>query len=223
MEKEKTESKIEEMDPEFLQELNTLTNQLKTDEEIKNELKSKQTSNNLKEKEKINSENTDKNLNINPFQEALNMMNSYNKNLFTIDNNDSMIESLNELNSTMNKFNSLLNNTINMNNNIEGNNLDNNKIDEKQNDILKEILDFLIQSNLLKDTVLNMKKEIDKSLEKNKNILKPEENKKYEEALLNANNILIEINKINPDKNKILDSLQQLQKISNDIDCILKI
>ena len=223
MEKEKTESKIEEMDPEFLQELNTLTNQLKTDEEIKNELKSKQTSNNLKEKEKINSENTDKNLNINPFQEALNMMNSYNKNLFTIDNNDSMIESLNELNSTMNKFNSLLNNTINMNNNIEENNLDNNKIDEKQNDILKEILDFLIQSNLLKDTVLNMKKEIDKSLEKNKNILKPEENKKYEEALLNANNILIEINKINPDKNKILDSLQQLQKISNDIDCILKI
>ena len=223
MEKEKTESKIEEMDPEFLQELNTLTNQLKTDEEIKNELKSKQTSNNLKEKEKINSENIDKNLNINPFQEALNMMNSYNKNLFTIDNNDSMIESLNELNSTMNKFNSLLNNTINMNNNIEGNNLDNNKIDEKQNDILKEILDFLIQSNLLKDTVLNMKKEIDKSLEKNKNILKPEENKKYEEALLNANNILIEINKINPDKNKILDSLQQLQKISNDIDCILKI
>ena len=223
MEKEKTESKIEEMDPEFLQELNTLTNQLKTDEEIKNELKSKQTSNNLKEKEKINSENTDKNLNINPFQEALNMMNSYNKNLFTIDNNDSMIESLNELNSTMNKFNSLLNNTINMNNNIEGNNLDNNKIDEKQNDILKEILDFLIQSNLLKDTVLNMKKEIDKSLEKNKNTLKPEENKKYEEALLNANNILIEINKINPDKNKILDSLQQLQKISNDIDCILKI
>ena len=223
MEKEKTESKIEEMDPEFLQELNTLTNQLKTDEEIKNELKSKQTSNNLKEKEKINSENIDKNLNINPFQEALNMMNSYNKNLFTIDNNDSMIESLNELNSTMNKFNSLLNNTINMNNNIEGNNLDNNKIDEKQNDILKEILDFLIQSNLLKDTVLNMKKEIDKSLEKNKNTLKPEENKKYEEALLNANNILIEINKINPDKNKILDSLQQLQKISNDIDCILKI
>ena len=223
MEKEKTESKIEEMDPEFLQELNTLTNQLKTDEEIKNELKSKQTSNNLKEKEKINSENTDKNLNINPFQEALNMMNSYNKNLFTIDNNDSMIESLNELNSTMNKFNSLLNNTINMNNNIEENNLDNNKIDEKQNDILKEILDFLIQSNLLKDTVLNMKKEIDKSLEKNKNILKPEENKKYEEALLNANNILIEINIINPDKNKILDSLQQLQKISNDIDCILKI
>ena len=223
MEKEKTESKIEEMDPEFLQELNTLTNQLKTDEEIKNELKSKQTSNNLKEKEKINSENTDKNLNINPFQEALNMMNSYNKNLFTIDNNDSMIESLNELNSTMNKFNSLLNNTINMNNNIEENNLDNNKIDEKQNDILKEILDFLIQSNLLKDTVLNMKKEIDKSLEKNKNTLKPEENKKYEEALLNANNILIEINKINPDKNKILDSLQQLQKISNDIDCILKI
>ena len=31
---ENSEQKIEEMDPEFLQELNTLTNQLKTDEEI---------------------------------------------------------------------------------------------------------------------------------------------------------------------------------------------
>ena len=49
-----------------------------------------------------------------------------------------------------------------------------------------------------------------------------EENQKYQEALLNANNILNEITKIHPDRGKIMDSLQQLQKISNDIDCILK-
>ena len=153
-------------------------------------------------------------------------MNSNNQNSFGFENGDVMFESLNSLNSTMNQFNSLLNNTINSsNNNTEGEkNIQNqNEINEKQNHILEEILDFLIQSNLLKDTILNMKKSIEDSKEKNKNDLKPEEDKKYQEALLNSNNILDEINKIHPDKEKIMDSLQQLQKISNDIDCILKI
>ena len=217
---ENSEQKIEEMDPEFLQELNTLTNQLKTDEEIQKDFKSKQSSNKIEESEKpiVN------NLNINPFQEAFNMMNSDNQNFIGLENNDLMFESLNSLNSTMNQFNSLLNNTINMNNNNnEGDkNKDNSEINEKQNHILEEILDFLIQSNLLKDTILNMKKSIEDSFDKNKNNLNQEENQKYQEALLNANNILNEITKIHPDRGKIMDSLQQLQKISNDIDCILK-
>jgi hypothetical protein len=216
------EPKSEELDQEFLQELNTLTKQLKTDEEIQKDIKSNQNLNKI-DKEKIKQEN---NINENPFQEAFDKMNSNNQNSFGFENGDLMFESLNSLNSTMNQFNSLLNNTINSsNNNTEGEkNIQNqNEINEKQNHILEEILDFLIQSNLLKDTILNMKKSIEDSKEKNKNDLKPEEDKKYQEALLNSNNILDEINKIHPDKEKIMDSLQKLQKISNDIDCILKI
>ena len=216
------EPKSEELDQEFLQELNTLTKQLKTDEEIQKDIKSKQNPSKI-DKEKIKQEN---NINENPFQEAFDKMNSNNQISFGFENGDLMFESLNSLNSTMNQFNSLLNNTINSsNNNTEGEkNIQNqNEINEKQNHILEEILDFLIQSNLLKDTILNMKKSIEDSKEKNKNDLKPEEDKKYQEALLNSNNILDEINKIHPDKEKIMDSLQKLQKISNDIDCILKI
>ena len=217
---ENSEQKSEELDPEFLQELNTFTEQLKTDEEIQKDIKSKQIQNN-NEQNKIKSEQKE---NENPFQEAFNIMNSNNKNSFGFENGDLMYESLNSLNSTMNQFNSLLNNTLNANNNNEGEkNNDKNEINEKQNHILEEILDFLIQSNLLKDTILNMKKSIEDSKEKNKNNLKPEEIQKYEEASLDANNILNEVNKIHPDKGKILDCLQHLQKISNDIDCILKI
>ena len=219
---ENSEQKSEELDPEFLQELNTFTEKLKTDEEIQKDIKSKQNLNKI-DKEKTKQENK---INENPFQEAFDKMNSNNQNSFGFENGDLMFESLNSLNSTMNQFNSLLNNTINSsNNNTEGEkNIQNqNEINEKQNHILEEILDFLIQSNLLKDTILNMKKSIEDSKEKNKNDLKPEEDKKYQEALLNSNNILDEINKIHPDKEKIMDSLQQLQKISNDIDCILKI
>ena len=218
---ENSEQKSEELDPEFLQELNTFTEKLKTDEEIQKDIKSKQIQNN-KEQKKIKLEQKE---NENPFQEAFNIMNSNNQNSFGFENGDLMFESLNSLNNTMNQFNSLLNNTLNKNdnNNKDDKNNDKNEINEKQNNILEEILDFLIQSNLLKDTILNMKKSIEDSKEKNKNNLKPEEIQKYEEASLDANNILEEVNKIHPDKGKIMDCLQHLQKISNDIDCILKI
>ena len=219
---ENSDQKSEELDPEFLQELNTFTEQLKTDEEIQKDIKSKQIQNN-NEQNKIKSEQKE---NENPFQEAFNIMNSNNQNSFGFENGDLMFESLNSLNNTMNQFNSLLNNTLNKNdnnNNKDDKNNDKNEINEKQNNILEEILDFLIQSNLLKDTILNMKKSIEDSKEKNKNNLNPEEMQKYEEASLDANNILEEVNKIHPDKGKIMDCLQNLQKISNDIDCILKI
>ena len=218
---ENSEQKSEELDPEFLQELNTFTEKLKTDEEIQKDIKSKQIQNN-KEQKKIKLEQKE---NENPFQEAFNIMNSNNQNSFGFENGDLMFESLNSLNNTMNQFNSLLNNTLNKNdnNNKDDKNNDKNEINEKQNNILEEILDFLIQSNLLKDTILNMKKSIEDSKEKSKNNLKPEEIQKYEEASLDANNILEEVNKIHPDKGKIMDCLQNLQKISNDIDCILKI
>ena len=58
----------------------------------------------------------------------------------------------------MNKFSSTLNDSLNLNKK-EGEKNEN-EINEKQNQLLEEILDFLIQSNLLKDTVLKMKKSI---------------------------------------------------------------
>ena len=212
--------KTEEMDSDFLQELNSLTSQLKTDEEIQNDLKSNQTSNNEKEKEKDKN-----NLNENPFNEAFNIMNKKNKNFFGDEVGDSLFESLYSMQSKMNQFNSLLNNSLNEKNTHINNDTTqgDSDINDKQNQILEEILDFLIQSNLLKDTILNMKKSIENSFEKNKNNLKSEENKKYEEALSNANNIIDEINKVHPNRARIMDSLHQLQQISNDIDSILKV
>ena len=89
--------------------------------------------------------------------------------------------------------------------------------------LIEQIMEFLIQSDLLKHTISNMKKTIEDSFENNKNNLKSEEINKYEEAISTANNILDEINKVNFDKKKILDSLQKLQQISNDIDGMLGI
>ena len=65
-----------------------------------------------------------------------------------------------------------------------------------------------------------MKQSIEDSFQKNKNNLSKDENEKYKEALLNADNILNETNKVHPDKDKIMDSLQKLHQISNDIDSI---
>ena len=127
---ENSEQKSEELDPEFLQELNTFTEKLKTDEEIQKDIKSKQIQNN-KEQKKIKLEQKE---NENPFQEAFNIMNSNNQNSFGFENGDLMFESLNSLNNTMNQFNSLLNNTLNKNdnNNKDDKNNDKNEINEKQ-------------------------------------------------------------------------------------------
>lgn len=245
----KKEENIEEMDSDFLKELNQLSKQLKTDDEIINDYKTK---NSIKNEDKegknenisinkndsesninnnldneINNLNkllNNNNINENPFQEAYNAMNS--KGNFNFDENELIMEPLNSLYSQIYQFNSILNKTINTDNiNIQkdsnGNIINENEILEKENNVLGEILDFLIQSNLIKDTILNMRKSIENSLEKNKNNLKKEEKEKYQEALQSADKIINETNKVNPDKNKIMDSLQQLQQISNDIDSIL--
>ena len=217
----------EEKDEEFLHELQSLTNQLKTDEEIQQDFKSQQKLKKEKEQKKEIDEkqnNNENSKNENPFNEAFNLMNSNGQNFFDFNSGNIMVDSLNTLTSKMYQFNSLLINTINHEkSNGKDDNQNENDLDEKQTHLMEEILDFLIQGNLLKDTVLKMKKSIDDSFEKNKNNLKSEENKKYEEAALSANNILNEISKIHPDKGKILDSLKQLQQISNDIDNMLKV
>ena len=208
----------EDMDPEFLKELNSLTKQLKTDEEIQKDLKNSKESSDIKE-----NEIKENNINQNPFNEAFDKMNL--NNFYNNENNDLIFESLDNLNSQVNQFNFLLNKSIdlNKNNNKDKETENKNEINEKQNNLLKEILDFLIQSNLLKDTILNMKKLVEESFEKNKNKLKPEEKNKYEEVLTNANIIINEVDKLNPDRDKIMDSLEKLQQISNDIDYTLPI
>lgn len=245
----KQEPKTEEMDEEFLKELNQLSKQLKTDDEIINDYKLKNsieteqknitnTENNIKPKENGGNYNNninintninemsdtnelfkDNNININPFQEAYDLLNEK-QNIFNLEENNLMLESLDSLNSTITQFNSILNKTIGMNNNLKANGAEKNGIDEKENEILVKILDFLLQGGMLKDTILIMKKNIEDSLQKNKNNLTKDENEKYKEALLNADNIINETNKIYPDKDKIMDSIQKLQQISNDIDPI---
>ena len=208
----------EDMDPEFLKELNSLTKQLKTDEEIQKDLKKNKESSDKKE-----NEIKENNINQNPFNEAFDKMNL--NNFYNNENNDLIFESLDNINSQVNQFNFLLNKSIdlNKNNNKDKETENKNEINEKQNNLLKEILDFLIQSNLLKDTILNMKKLVEESFEKNKNKLKPEEKNKYEEVLINTNIIINEVDKLNPDRDKIMDSLEKLQQISNDIDYTLPI
>jgi hypothetical protein len=258
----KSEPQIEEMDSDFLKELNQLSKQLKTDEEIINEYKSKSNqsqvpksidnnnnnnNNNTNSKDDNNKKyesnknnninynvinNSDindlfqnnKNGNDNPFNEAFNIMNSKENNFFNLEENNLMFEALNSFSSNLNQFNSILNKAIDINDNNDSNNnksnndINDDKIEEK---LMSEIFDFLIQSDMLKNTILNMRNSIEKSFKKNENDLKKDEKEKYNEALLNADNILNELNKIYPDKNIIMDSIQKLKKISNDIDSIL--
>ena len=257
----KSEPQIEEMDSDFLKELNQLSKQLKTDEEIINEYKSKSNqsqvpknidninnnNNNSKDdnNKKYESDNTNnininnnvinnndinelfqnnKNGNDNPFNEAFNIMNSKENNFFNLEENNSMFEALNSFSSNLNQFNSILNKVIDINdkndsnNNNSNNDINDDKINEK---LMSEIFDFLIQTDMLKNTILDMKNSIEKSFKKNENDLKKDEKEKYNEALLNADNILNELNKIYPDKNIIMDSIQKLKQISNDIDSIL--
>ena len=225
------EPKKEELDTEFLEEMNRLTKQLKTDEEILNDLKLKeQPSNNAENKKektkekngelKLNNNTNTNIINENPFKEAYELMTGRDKeNFFNPENNDLICESLNSFNEQVSQFNSILNNVVNLKNkNGLG---DSEKMEQEELNMMGNILDFLIQSNLLKDTILNMKKNIEKSLEKNRKSLKNDEIEKYQSALGGADAILGEVSKLNPDKEKIMDSLQKLQQISNDIDSIL--
>ena len=154
---EDSEPKPEELDQEFLQELNTLTKQLKTDEEIQQDFKSQQKLKKEKEQKKEIDEkqnNNENSKNENPFNEAFNLMNSNGQNFFDFNSGNLMVDSLNTLTSKMYQFNSLLINTINHEkSNGKDDNQNENDLDEKQTQLMEEILDFLIQGNLLKDTV----------------------------------------------------------------------
>ena len=80
--------------------------------------------------------------------------------------------------------------------------------------MFENVLDYLIKFDLLKETILNMKKSINEAFEKNKETLNENEKNKYEESIKCANLILEEISKSNFDKQKIIDNLYNLQQIA---------
>ena len=86
--------------------------------------------------------------------------------------------------------------------------------EEQQKQICHDVLEVLLSSKVLSETILTMKKSILESLEKNKKTLKPDELEKYNKSLEYAENILSEAEKEKPNKEKIVDWLFELQKIS---------
>ena len=216
---------IEEMDPDFLKELNNITKQLKTDQEIMNDYKPKHQSELEPNNYNISKDKNDISSNINNINDINNLNNdiNMNENLFKEDFNNlkendyyndfisQSFQSLESINTLLSRFNSLLNKTQKSDNK-------NGQLNEKEEKILTEILDFLIESGLLKDTILNMKNEIENSFENSRNKLKKEEIEKYEEAIKNADIILNETNNNKPNKDLIMDYLYKLQELSNSLE-----
>jgi hypothetical protein len=140
----------------------------------------------------------------NPFTESYNSFNNLNKeeDLFnTLNNLNSSAENLNKVFET---FSKKINGNLNNINNID----DDNKISE-------EVLDILISTGILKDTIINMKNNISNNYQTIKDKISKEENIKYKESLDIVNNILNEINSNVPNKNFILEQLANLEKIAN--------
>ena len=92
--------------------------------------------------------------------------------------------------------------------------------EEAQKKICNEVLECLISSNLLNETVMNMKRTIEDSLSKNKDKLSKEELDKYNNSIQYADMIISEANKGQPNKEIIIDMLYQLQQIT-EIDNII--
>ena len=92
--------------------------------------------------------------------------------------------------------------------------------EEAQKKMCNEVLECLISSNLLNETVMNMKKTIEESLSKNKDKLNKEELDKYNKSIEFADMIISEANKVHPNKEVIIDMLYQLQQIT-EIDNII--
>lgn len=92
--------------------------------------------------------------------------------------------------------------------------------EESQKKMCNEVLECLLSSNLLNETVMNMKKTIEESLAKNKDKLTKEELDKYTKSIEYADIIINEANKVHPNKEIIIDMLFQLQQIT-EIDNII--
>ena len=210
-------------DDDFLNELNELSQKIKKEPKliensdiitpIKNNIESKEDSKNLLEAKKELEKNINK-INeqfkfmneSNPFIEAFN--NNNNNNI----NEKDLSNLFNELELNLNGMNNIMEDFLKKENLSNENNNTNGKDYEMK--MFENVLDYLIKFDLLKETILNMKKSINEAFEKNKEILNENEKNKYEESIKCANLILEEISKSNFDKQKIIDNLYNLQQIA---------
>ena len=210
-------------DDDFLNELNELSQKIKKEPKlkensdiitpIKNNIESKEDNKNLLEAKKELEKNINK-INeqfkfmneSNPFIEAFN--NNNNNNI----NEKDLSNLFNELELNLNGMNNIMEDFLKKENLSNENNNTNGKDYEMK--MFENVLDYLIKFDLLKETILNMKKSINEAFEKNKETLNENEKNKYEESIKCANLILEEISKSNFDKQKIIDNLYNLQQIA---------
>lgn len=85
--------------------------------------------------------------------------------------------------------------------------------EDKQKELSDNVLNYLIECNLLKDSILRMKESIVNSYNSCKNNIDQKEKEKYEQYIKWSDIILNESNKENPDKVLIGDILYKLQDI----------
>ncbi len=209
-------------DDDFLNELNALSQKIKKEPKlkensdiitpIKNNIESKEDNKNLLEAKK-ELEN-----NINKINEQFKFMNESNPFIEAFNNNNNNINEkdlsnlFNELELNLNGMNNIMEDFLKKENLSNENNNTNGKDYEMK--MFENVLDYLIKFDLLKETILNMKKSINEAFEKNKETLNENEKNKYEESIKCANLILEEISKSNFDKQKIIDNLYNLQQIA---------
>ena len=211
-------------DDDFLNELNELSQKIKKEPKlkensdiitpIKNNIESKEDNKNLLEAKK-ELEN-----NINKINEQFKFMNESNPFIEAFNNNNNnnninekdLSNLFNELELNLNGMNNIMEDFLKKENLSNENNNTNGKDYEMK--MFENVLDYLIKFDLLKETILNMKKSINEAFEKNKETLNENEKNKYEESIKCANLILEEISKSNFDKQKIIDNLYNLQQIA---------
>ena len=220
-------------DDDFLKELNELSKKINKEPELKNNMNNKIDNEKLIPKLNLinnNKDNKNENKqfieskkeleqNINKINEQLTLINESNPfiNAFNTNNNNNITEKdlsnmFNEIESNLNGMNNLMENFLKREK--LSNEKDNNDNKENQMKMFEDVLDYLIQFDLLKETILNMKNAINEAFDKNKGNLNQNEINKYEESNKCADLILKEISKKNMNKQIIIDNLYNLQQIA---------
>ncbi len=220
-------------DDDFLKELNELSKKINEEPELNNNMnntieneklipKLNLMDNNIKNKENKNENKqiieSKKELeqNINKINEQFKLMNESNPFIDAFNNNNinekDLSNMFNELELNLNGMNNLMENILKEEK--LSNQKDNNDNKENQMKMFEDVLDYLIQFDLLKETILNMKKAINEAFDKNKGNLNQNEINKYEESIKCADLILEEISKKNMNKQIIIDNLYNLQQIA---------
>ena len=218
-------------DDDFLKELNELSKKINKEPELKNNMNNKIDNEKLIPKLNLinnNKDNKNENKqfieskkeleqNINKINEQLTLINESNPFINAFNNNNNITEKdlsnmFNEIESNLNGMNNLMENFLK--GEKLSNEKDNNDNKENQMKMFEDVLDYLIQFDLLKETILNMKNAINEAFDKNKGNLNQNEINKYEESIKCADLILKEISKKNMNKQIIIDNLYNLQQIA---------